>query len=312
MIRVSPLPLQITAGGVLAAGAAPAADKPFPETIPLPKGFQPEGSRSGRAPRSTSVRRERRAHRGNLRTGTGVVSVQGGAGRSLTGIESTTAAACSSQAQEPARPMLQREDRSGGPPGVHPCERADIHQRRRRHAHCRVLHGFAEGRASTGSRSAQGARSVMRRRSCSPATSRCSRASTSTGLDATANGKIRIAVQSNTGNLFRIDPATGATRLISLGSESVPNGDGILLNGKTLYVVQNQNNRRGDRPHIQPGFGAGRHAAVDPDSPFRHDRRLRTSAVRRQCALRRADPRDDRLPGRAAAEAEGRLSPAKR
>src|SRR4029453_1595745 len=39
------------------------------------------------------------------------------------------------------------------------------------------------------------------------------------------------------------DPATGATRTISLGSESVPNGDGILLDGKTLYVVQNQLNR---------------------------------------------------------------------
>jgi sugar lactone lactonase YvrE len=62
------------------------------------------------------------------------------------------------------------------------------------------------------------------------------------GIDATANGKTLIAVQSNTGKLFRIDPATGVARAISLGGESVPNGDGILLTGKTLYVVQNQNN----------------------------------------------------------------------
>jgi sugar lactone lactonase YvrE len=63
------------------------------------------------------------------------------------------------------------------------------------------------------------------------------------GIDATKNGKTLIAVQSNTGKLFQIDPSSGATRLISLGTESVPNGDGILLDGKTLYVVQNQLNR---------------------------------------------------------------------
>jgi hypothetical protein len=43
--------------------------------------------------------------------------------------------------------------------------------------------------------------------------------------------------------LFRIDPSTGEAREISLGGESVPNGDGILLTGKTPYAVQNQNNR---------------------------------------------------------------------
>jgi hypothetical protein len=63
------------------------------------------------------------------------------------------------------------------------------------------------------------------------------------GVDSTPNGKTLIAVQSNTGKLFRIDPATGVAREISLGGESLPNGDGILLTGKTLYVVQNQQNR---------------------------------------------------------------------
>src|SRR5439155_25047463 len=62
------------------------------------------------------------------------------------------------------------------------------------------------------------------------------------GIDATANGKTLVAVQTVNGRLYRIDPATGAARQISLGSESVPNGDGILLAGKTLYVVQNQQN----------------------------------------------------------------------
>ena len=46
-------------------------------------------------------------------------------------------------------------------------------------------------------------------------------------------------VQSNTGKLFTTG-ANGVARAIVLaGGESVPNGDGILLDGKTLYVVQN-------------------------------------------------------------------------
>jgi sugar lactone lactonase YvrE len=63
------------------------------------------------------------------------------------------------------------------------------------------------------------------------------------GIDATPNGKTLVAVQSVNGKLYRIDPASGVARTISLGTASVPNGDGILLAGNTLYVVQNQLNR---------------------------------------------------------------------
>jgi sugar lactone lactonase YvrE len=63
------------------------------------------------------------------------------------------------------------------------------------------------------------------------------------GIDATTNGRWLVIVQSNEGKLFRVNPTTGATTQITLGTESVPNGDGILLDGKTLYVVQNQLNR---------------------------------------------------------------------
>lgn len=63
------------------------------------------------------------------------------------------------------------------------------------------------------------------------------------GIDATPNGQTLIIVQSNTGKLFTVDPASGVTREIDLGGGNVINGDGILLHGKTLYVVQNQLNR---------------------------------------------------------------------
>jgi sugar lactone lactonase YvrE len=52
-----------------------------------------------------------------------------------------------------------------------------------------------------------------------------------------------IIVQSNTGRLFRVNPADGTATEIDLGGASVSAGDGILLIGSTLYVVRNQLNR---------------------------------------------------------------------
>jgi hypothetical protein len=50
-------------------------------------------------------------------------------------------------------------------------------------------------------------------------------------------------VQTNTGLLFRVDPATGVATSVDLGGELVTAGDGILLRGRTLYVVQNVRNQ---------------------------------------------------------------------
>jgi sugar lactone lactonase YvrE len=59
------------------------------------------------------------------------------------------------------------------------------------------------------------------------------------GIEATPNGDTLIIVNSTTGTLYSVDPATGVATAIDLGGASVPRGDGILLRGKTLYVVQN-------------------------------------------------------------------------
>lgn len=60
------------------------------------------------------------------------------------------------------------------------------------------------------------------------------------GIEATANGEWLIAVQSAGGKLYRIDPDTGEATLIDLGGIAMTNGDGLLLQGWTLYVVQNR------------------------------------------------------------------------
>lgn len=51
-----------------------------------------------------------------------------------------------------------------------------------------------------------------------------------------------IIVQSGTGRLFRVDPASGRTFLIDSGDIALTNGDGLLLDGDRLYVVRNQVN----------------------------------------------------------------------
>jgi len=63
------------------------------------------------------------------------------------------------------------------------------------------------------------------------------------GIAATANGEWLIVVNSSTGTLYRVDPKTAYAEAIDLGGETVLAGDGILLHGDTLYVVQNQLNQ---------------------------------------------------------------------
>lgn len=59
------------------------------------------------------------------------------------------------------------------------------------------------------------------------------------GIEATPNGHALIVVNSANGMLYKVDPASGETTRIDLGADAVLNGDGILLVGRTLYVVQN-------------------------------------------------------------------------
>ncbi|SEQ51023.1 superoxide dismutase [Lentzea albida] len=52
-----------------------------------------------------------------------------------------------------------------------------------------------------------------------------------------------IVVQSNTGKLFRIDPRSGESTEINLNGQTLTNGDGLLREGRQLYVVQNRLNK---------------------------------------------------------------------
>ena len=58
------------------------------------------------------------------------------------------------------------------------------------------------------------------------------------GIAATPDGRWLLLVNSATGALHRVDPATGATTTVALGGASLVGGDGLVLDGRDLYVVQ--------------------------------------------------------------------------
>jgi sugar lactone lactonase YvrE len=63
------------------------------------------------------------------------------------------------------------------------------------------------------------------------------------GIDATPDGETLVIVQSNLGRLYTVEADTGVADLIELSGGNVMQGDGVLLHDRTLYVVQNRMNR---------------------------------------------------------------------
>jgi sugar lactone lactonase YvrE len=234
---------KLTATAVLmlavASGVAAAAPS-YPSTIALPRAFQPEGISIrantfyvGSIPTGS-------IYRGNLRTGTGSVCIQR-TGRAAIGVE------------------VDNRNRlfvAGGPTG-----KAFVYNTRT--AADLATYDLAPGFINdvvvtrTGAYFTNSARAELYRIPIGSGGRLGSTVQTiplqppylqaagfnANGIDATRNGRWLVIVQSNTGKLYRVDPRTGATTEIALGGESVPNGDGILLDGRTLYVVQNQLNQ---------------------------------------------------------------------
>lgn len=63
------------------------------------------------------------------------------------------------------------------------------------------------------------------------------------GIAQTPNRKALLVVNSTSGLLYRVDPQTGRATHVDLGATSLINGDGLLVRGRTLYAVQNQFNK---------------------------------------------------------------------
>ena len=90
------------------------------------------------------------------------------------------------------------------------------------------------------------------------------------GIEATSDGGTLIVVNSLNGMLYTIDPDSGASTRIGLGGATVLTGDGILLVGHDLLVLQNGGLHR-HQPDLRrtAGAGPGSGAVVDTiTSPF--------------------------------------------
>ena len=62
------------------------------------------------------------------------------------------------------------------------------------------------------------------------------------GVAATPDGRTLLVVNSTTGILYNIDPGTGEAVAVDTGDAALTSGDGILLHGRTLLVVRNRLN----------------------------------------------------------------------
>lgn len=231
LVALAAAVVALTAPAALAKGS-------FPAVIGLPNGFQPEGIAVGNGHTFYVGSIPTGAiYRGDLRTGGGAVFIAGAAGRAATGLKfaggrlyvsgSTTGKAFVYDAKSGAL-LKEYALATGGNTFINDVvvtKSGAYFTDSNRAAIYRVPKdlGAAQTIALTGDFQLTPGFNLN-------------------GIATTSNGRTLLAVQTNTGKLFTISPTTGATHAIDLHGATVANGDGILLLGRTLYVVQNTNN----------------------------------------------------------------------
>ncbi|MBZ4320233.1 SMP-30/gluconolactonase/LRE family protein [Streptomyces huiliensis] len=93
---------------------------------------------------------------------------------------------------------------------------------------------------------------------------------TSNGIAATPDGRALLVVNvfQDGGSLLRVDPRTGDARRVDLGGRKLPDGDGLLVLGRTLHVVQQVQNAI-DVFHLDPAGLRGTWLTRVTDPRFR-------------------------------------------
>jgi sugar lactone lactonase YvrE len=248
MRRSLAITVAAVAVGTAAVSTAPAAPgtTTFPEVIALPDGWLPEGIAVGRGSTFYSGSRANGAiYRGDLRTGEGSIFAPGATGRVAVGLS----------VDQRGRYLFV----AGGPTGE--AYVFDANSGALVATYVLTAPGtFVNDVIVTRDAAyfTDSARPVLYRLALGP-DGRVDPAMTieeidlggdwqqvpgfnANGIEATPNGEWLIVVNSTVGALYRVDPQTGETTQIDLGGASVTAGDGLLLQGSTLYVVRNQLN----------------------------------------------------------------------
>jgi sugar lactone lactonase YvrE len=241
---VTRLSLLLALAGAITTSAIASTDAAFPNRINLPDGFQPEGIANADEQFYVGSIPTGAVYRGNLRTGKGAILVPAEAGRSAIGLKAdrgrlfvaggNTGSAYVYSARTGA--LIRTYTLATGNTFVN-----DVVVTKRAAWFTDSFNPVLY-RVPLGPNGQPGAPSAVRTTQLSGDYQHVPGSFNVNGIDATPNGKTLLIVQSGTGRLFAVSP-TGVTRAIALtGGESVPNGDGIMLDGRTLYVAQNQLN----------------------------------------------------------------------
>ncbi len=234
--------LLLALAGLAAMSASVAgAQSAFPNRIDLPDGFQPEGiATSGETFYAGSIPTGA-VYRGSLRTGAGAVLVRPRAGRAAIGLKADRGRLFVAGGNTGNAYVY--DARTGAPVRTYKLSTGgsfvnDVVVTRDAawftDSFKAVLYRVPLG---TGGRPGAPATTVRLRGDY-----RHGAGFNVNGIDATANGNTLVIVQSGTGRLFAVSPSGVARRIALAGGESVPNGDGILLDRRTLFVAQNQQN----------------------------------------------------------------------
>ena len=86
------------------------------------------------------------------------------------------------------------------------------------------------------------------------------------GIAATPDGQTLLVINSTSGILYTVEPHTGVALAVDTGGTDLTSGDGILLRGRTLYVVRNVVNEVVEL-RLAPDHRSATHVATltDPD-----------------------------------------------
>jgi outer membrane protein assembly factor BamB len=241
MRRLALLAVALLAATLPATAAAHhPSGSPFPKLIALPVGFQPEGIAIKHESFFVGSIPTGAVYRGDLRTGTGDVLVQPQAGRAAIGLKVSRDGRLF-VAGGPTGKAFVYDARTGAPLAEHALAGGtpfinDVALR----------HGTAY---FTNSRAPEVFALPLdggpARRIAITGDFQQTGDATATNLNgiAVAGHDTLVLVQTNTGKLFAADADTGVAKEIDLGGANVVNGDGLLLFGRILFVVQNRLNQ---------------------------------------------------------------------
>jgi sugar lactone lactonase YvrE len=238
------LSLLLALAAAVTTSAIAATDATFPKRIDLPDGFQPEGIANADEQFYVGSIPTGAVYRGSLRTGKGAILVPEQAGRSAIGLKAdrgrlfvaggNTGNAYVYSARTGA--LIRTYALAAGNTFVN-----DVVVTKRAAWFTDSFNPVLY-RVPLGPNGQPGAPSAVKSAQLSGDYQHVPGSFNVNGIDAVPNGTTLLIVQSGTGRLFTVSP-TGGTRAIALArGGSVPNGDGILLDGRTLYVAQNQLN----------------------------------------------------------------------